>query len=60
MLAATGLTYADLMRLLGSTDASANKFGRQAAHAMAHGFYACRSYAIVYNEQSGMFAFARA
>lgn len=60
MLAASDLTYAELMALLLANDTSATKFGRQAAHAMAHGFYACRSYAIVYNEQTGKFAFARA
>lgn len=60
MLAATDLSYAELMRLLGANDTAANKFGRQAAHAMAHGSFSCRSYAIVYNEETGKFAFVRA
>lgn len=60
MLAASDLTYAQLYDLLGGSSGNSNRVGRQIAHAMAHGSYACRTHAIVYNEETGKFAYVRA
>jgi hypothetical protein len=59
MIAATGLTYAELMKLLGTSDLTANRYGRQAAHAMAHDFYGCATHVILYSEESGTFGLLR-
>lgn len=55
MIAAVGLDYKQAHDLLARIATDPNPVGRKMAHAMAHGFYACRSYVVLYNESAGTF-----
>ena len=55
MIAATGLKYNQAFDMVKSWVGRIDLTGRQLSHAMAHGFYGCRAYVILYNETDGTF-----
>lgn len=59
MIAAAGLPHKQAFDLVHGMINDLNKTGRILAHAMAHGFYGCRSFVVYFNESSGTFGVIR-